>query len=1116
MISHTDENGTSPGDANHTTIYTHNDPLGRLTLTQYPDGGNVQVNYNGDPSPPKVTVTTATGSTTPARIEIYQYDGLGRVTQTQLNDPAGTIFTDVQYDPVGNIASLSNPYRNTSDPTFGYTAYAYDALGRKVMQCQPDNGTGNNACVPGNNYQQWIYNGSTSTFYDEVRNGWQRKSDAWGRLTNVTEPGNLPTNYSYDALGNLLTVNQLGNSANGEVPRIRSFVYDSLSRLTSASNPETGTINYSYDANGNLHQKSDARGITTTYSYDALNRLTSRHYSDGTPTAGFGYDGNNQDGTPLSSFGIPTTNAIGRMSLESNEVNAGQAFGYDAMGRLAIQTNCVPSSCWNTYTQASYDLAGNLTALTYPDGRVVKQTFDSAAHLQGVTFDNWNGQNVGYTYASGFTYTPAGAQAEVTYGNGVYTHTPYNNRQQMCQVWSNNSQPLIDTHIYYGGSTIYCNSTPGNNGNITQVKDWRNPNHTRYFGYDTLNRINAFSNGDSSMQQSYSYDSFGNLSQSGTLNSVATFNAQNQINSGGYGYNSAGNLTSFNNGAFTATYAYDADNQITNVNNGGAMYTYDGNGQRARKDVGSSWTEYTYFNGQPLAEKNSDGSWSDYIYANGQRIARADSFDARIHIHGTTPGGKTASWQIGGGGYVIKPNDQLFLRQFQYMGFGGPNVQFTDGTQTYQSLVDSSGQPISSLQTEQQWVERSIDLSPFAGKTVSATQVVTDFTSPAATYDIYYGDIAIVSSDGTVTPIYVRQQGATFANVDNEGQTNLSAFEEASNYPGDSVQGLTTTTYYHGDQIGSTRMLTSAGGWPVSSDTFYPFGQEQNPTTDPNHYKFTGQERDSESNLDYFKARHFNFTTGQFMSPDPYDGSFDASNPQSFNRYSYVLNSPLNLIDPSGLQGVDPCHGDPTGCGSGSDGCGVICAGVTLGIGALVGEIASLFDHPAFHGSLQPRPNANGMTTANGTYSTITTDANGVGFMQATYTTASNSAYSLSWSQPLFTIVVPVGEIPIPIASLTFSPTFTYIPKMRTACLGGALGLASGTGKGLTFAAYPSTDASFSEDVVSSFGWNFQAQTTPYTGFNVLTNSSGTLSGLSVSSTTGAAASYGWTSCRHF
>ena len=65
-------------------------------------------------------------------------------------------------------------------------------------------------------------------------------------------------------------------------------------------------------------------------------------------------------------------------------------------------------------------------------------------------------------------------------------------------------------------------------------------------------------------------------------------------------------------------------------------------------------------------------------------------------------------------------------------------------------------------------------------------------------------------------------------------------------FGGMNVQSVSSATgdtvYYTGDQIGSTRMVTSTDGWPISSDIFYPFGQEQNPTTDPNHYKFTGKE----------------------------------------------------------------------------------------------------------------------------------------------------------------------------------------------------------------------------------------------------------------------------------
>ncbi len=164
----------------------------------------------------------------------------------------------------------------------------------------------------------------------------------------------------------------------------------------------------------------------------------------------------------------------------------------------------------------------------------------------------------------------------------------------------------MDKHYVYANSD--CGNAPGNNGNITGIGDVLNNNRSQGFSYDPLNRLRSFSNGDDSMQQNYSYDSFGNLSQSGTLNSQVGFDSNNRINTGGYGYDAAGNLTSFNNGVSTTTYVYNADNQITNFNNGVATYTYDANGQRVRKDAGGSWTEYVYFNGQTLAEKNSDGT----------------------------------------------------------------------------------------------------------------------------------------------------------------------------------------------------------------------------------------------------------------------------------------------------------------------------------------------------------------------------------------------------------------------------------------------------------------------------------------------------------------------------
>jgi YD repeat-containing protein len=72
------------------------------------------------------------------------------------------------------------------------------------------------------------------------------------------------THYAYDVLDDLTAVTQAGQS--------RTFVYDSLKRLKQATNPESGAVNDAYDGNSNLQTKTDARSITTTFAYDALNR----------------------------------------------------------------------------------------------------------------------------------------------------------------------------------------------------------------------------------------------------------------------------------------------------------------------------------------------------------------------------------------------------------------------------------------------------------------------------------------------------------------------------------------------------------------------------------------------------------------------------------------------------------------------------------------------------------------------------------------------------------------------------------------------------------------------------------------------------------------------------
>ncbi|MDP9194011.1 MAG: RHS repeat-associated core domain-containing protein, partial [Acidobacteriota bacterium] len=93
--------------------------------------------------------------------------------------------------------------------------------------------------------------------------------------------------------------------------------------------------------------------------------------------------------------------------------------------------------------------------------------------------------------------------------------------------------------------------------------------------------------------------------------------------------------------------------------------------------------------------------------------------------------------------------------------------------------------------------------------------------------------------------------------------------------------------------------VTDSDGVEISRHTYYPFGYEVGAATS-GEKQFTGHERDSPT-LDYMHARYYNPTWGRFLSVDPLlDVKRSTREPQSWNRYSYVVNNPINRIDPDG------------------------------------------------------------------------------------------------------------------------------------------------------------------------------------------------------------------------
>jgi len=378
----------------------------RPSSITYPDGGQTAFSYTPTSKTTNRLIQTGVWAT-----NVVQTDGYGRTTQAKLtSDPQGTTFTDTTYDNLGRVHTMSNPYRSTSDSTYGVTTYTYDALGRPCVVTSPDatppSGSSCPTSQPANSGFS-VYSGNTVTATDQAGKSRKSVSDGLGRLTQVFEDPaglNYETDYTYDALDNLLTVNQKGGSTNSANWRTRTFNYDLLSHLLCASNPESssaacpaiatssytvGTTGYTYDSNGNMLTKTalapnqtGTATVITTYAYDVLNRLTQRSYNDSglTPTVQYGYDAVALTGCATTPPTLTDNYPKPRRTAMCDGAGA-ESWSHDVTGRVLTDprtTNGVTKS--TVYTYLPY-LDGSANSITYPSGRTLTYSTNAAERL---------------------------------------------------------------------------------------------------------------------------------------------------------------------------------------------------------------------------------------------------------------------------------------------------------------------------------------------------------------------------------------------------------------------------------------------------------------------------------------------------------------------------------------------------------------------------------------------------------------------------------------------------------------------------------------------------------------------------------------------------------------
>jgi RHS repeat-associated protein len=165
----------------------------------------------------------------------------------------------------------------------------------------------------------------------------------------------------------------------------------------------------------------------------------------------------------------------------------------------------------------------------------------------------------------------------------------------------------------------------------------------------------------------------------------------------------------------------------------------------------------------------------------------------------------------------------------------------------------------------------------------------------------------VKKTENVATTYYLRSTvlgGQVVAEIDDGG-----AWQRGYVYLGSQTIAIqhAGVNWVHQDPVTKSQRVTNSSGTVTSTVDLDPWGGETNRSANSafQPHKYTTYERDANGG-DEAMHRRYQSNWHRFSQPDPYDGSYSLTDPQSFNRYAYVNNDPANFTDPSGLNRAGP------------------------------------------------------------------------------------------------------------------------------------------------------------------------------------------------------------------
>ena len=570
------------------------------------------------------------------------FDGFGRaiLSRTRAPEVGENWATATMFDAQGRTSRASAQYGISNDnvtlfeyPDWGtmpsFTEQTYDALSRPFDSFTKKGVGGTISTVFDTNIR---HSGFQTSFYDPNSNRTDTTVDGLGRTLEVKEntAGNLITAYKYNSAGDLLEVTAPDGART-------TLTYDLAGRKTAMDDPDTGEWEYTYDDGGLLLTQTDPAGDVTGFDYDDLARKTRREVN-GTTRAEWFYDEGGVDKN------------LGKLfysrSWDNGQIAVTQRPAYDSLGRRYLQYTRMKSpdgtSDWAFRSFFYYRDDHQLSSLrkpgntAYAAGETVYKTYDArtgipvgaSSSVHGTIVESTSFNNAGQMRVR--KYGPAGADGVVDLRYNANT----------LRLTANRGGPTTGTGQWQKLEYQY-----DNNGNILQIKDFRNSNQRQCFSYDALDRLtNAYTdsgncNGHSAggageYNDTYDYNDAGNITfKTGNGNysydNLDHVHAVTATSDGSvFDYDDNGNMTIRNlAGEPNQTLSWDVDQRLDQLAiNGGdtTTFVYDADGQRVRRQTGGPNGTTTYYpvgGSEYEVVGNSPGTFTHYYTVGGETVA---------------------------------------------------------------------------------------------------------------------------------------------------------------------------------------------------------------------------------------------------------------------------------------------------------------------------------------------------------------------------------------------------------------------------------------------------------------------------------------------------------------